>query len=131
MTRHDAREQAFLVMFEKIFNNEEKISEIIVKAEENDLIKLNGFSKDVLLKYEEKCDEVDNAISEHLKDWTLQRLPKVSLAVLRLAATEIMFCEDTPNGVAANEAVELAKKFGTVDDASYINGVLGSLIKSL
>ncbi len=131
MTRHDAREQAFLVMFEKIFNNEETISEIIEKAEENELIKLNGFSKDVLSKYEENASCIDEAVSEHLKDWTLQRLPKVSLAVLRLAATEIKFCDETPNGVAANEAVEIAKKFGTPDDAAYINGVLGSLIKSL
>ena len=55
----------------------------------------------------------------------------MSLAVLRLAVAEIMFNEDVPANVSVNEAVEIAKTYGTVEDASYINGVLSSVVKKL
>lgn len=131
MTRHDAREQAFLVMFEKIFDDELTVSEIIEKNEEGDLIKLNGFAKTLLKICEENSAAVDEIISQYCKDWSLSRLPKVSLAVLRLSVAEIKFYGETPVGVAVNEAVEIAKKYGTPEDSSYINGVLGSVVKAV
>ena len=74
-------------------------------------------------------DEIDSIIEANLKDWTISRLPKVSLAVLRLAVAEIKYVDEVPDGVAVNEAVELAKKYGTTVDASFINGVLGAVAK--
>lgn len=131
MTRSEAREQAFIVLFEKIFNNEDSITEIVENAQEAELIKINGFAKTLLSYAQENSDAIDDAITNNLKGWSIQRLPKVSLAVLRLAVAEIMYCEEVPAGVSVNEAVELAKKYGTADDASYINGVLGAVAKSL
>ncbi len=130
MTRREAREQAFMVLFEKIFNSEDTVSEIIKKAEDNDLIKLNGFAKEVLSKYEPNAVEIDALIDEKSNGWQLSRLPKVSLAVMRLAVTEIKYCDDIPSGVAVSEAIDIAKKYGTPEDASYINGVLGAIVRA-
>lgn len=129
MTRREAREQAFMVLFEKIFDNESTISEIVEIAKENELIKINNFAEVLLKAVENNAEEVDSVIEENLQDWTLSRLPKVSLAVLRLAVAEIKFVDEVPDGVAVNEAVELAKKYGTAVDASFINGVLGAVAK--
>lgn len=129
MTRREAREQAFMVLFEKIFDDESTISEIVEIAKENELIKINNFAEALLKAVEDNFDEVDSIIEANLQDWTLSRLPKVSLAVLRLAVAEIKYVDEVPNGVAVNEAVELAKKYGTSVDAAFINGVLGAVAK--
>ena len=130
MSRRNAREQAFFVLFEKIFDNDSAVSEIVKKAEENDLINLNGFARELLSKYEQNAEEIDEIIASKAEGWQLSRLPRVSLAVMRLAVTEMKFSDEIPDGVAVNEAVEIAKKYGTPDDASYINGVLGSVSRS-
>lgn len=131
MTRSEAREQAFIVLFEKIFDGESSLFDIIEKAQESELIKINAFSDNLLSKIEENAETVDEVIEKNLKGWTLQRLPKVSLAVLRLAIGEMMYVDEVPTGVSVNEAVELTKKYGTPDDASFVNGVLGAVAKSL
>ena len=130
MTRREAREQAFIVLFEKIFDNDSTISEIIATAKEAELIKINSFAENILNMVEEHFSEIDEAIEANSQDWTLARLPKVSLAILRLAVAEIKYIDEVPNGVAVNEAVELAKKYGTNEDASFINGILGTIAKS-
>ena len=129
MTRSEAREQAFFVLFEKIFDDESTITEIVTKAQEAELIKINAFAEKTLKIVEENSAEIDGLIEAFSKQWSLQRLPKVSLAILRLAIGEIKFNDDVPAGVAVNEAVELAKKYGTSDDASFVNGLLGTIIK--
>ena len=76
-------------------------------------------------------DEIDSLINENLVGWSAKRISKVSRAILRLAVCELLYSENMPVGVAINEAVEIAKKYATPDDASYINGVLGSFVKKL
>ena len=131
MTRSEAREQAFIVLFEKIFDNESTISQIVDNAVEGDLIKINNFAQTLLNAVDENAECVDGVIAEFSKGWTIERLPKVSLAVMRLAIGEMKFVEDIPTGVSVNEAVELTKKYGTAEDAAYVNGVLGAVAKSL
>lgn len=130
MTRHEAREQAFMVLFEKTFDDELTISEIVSNAEESELLKINGFAKKLLTAVEENYDAIDEIIEKSSQSWSVLRLPKVSLAILRLAVGEIKFVDDVPNGVAVNEAVEIAKKYGTSEDASFINGVLGAVTRA-
>ena len=130
MTRREAREQAFIVLFEKIFDDESTITEIVATAKEAELIKINSFAENTLNAVEEHFSEIDEIIEANSQDWTLARLPKVTLAILRLAVAEIKYIDDVPNGVAVNEAVELAKKYGTNEDASFINGILGTIAKS-
>ena len=130
MTRREAREQAFIILFEKIFDDESTITEIVETAKEAELIKINSFAENTLNAVEEHFSEIDEIIEANSQDWTLGRLPKVSLAILRLAVAEIKYIDDVPNGVAVNEAVELAKKYGTNEDASFINGILGTITKA-
>ena len=131
MTRREAREQAFIILFEKIFNSEIPIFEIVESAKEAGLIKINGFAENILKTVESNAEEIDASIQNNTPDWTISRLPKVSLAILRLAVSEIKYIDEVPNGVAVNEAVELAKKYGTNVDAAFINGVLGTVVKTL
>ncbi len=131
MTRSEAREQAFFVLFEKSFCDDLTINEILETAQEADLIRVNNFAKILLGFAEENAQTIDDIITANLRGWTIQRLPKVSLSVLRLAVSEIKFVDEVPAGVTVNEAVELVKKYGTAEDASYVNGVLGSVVKGL
>ncbi len=72
----------------------------------------------------DKIDEIDKKISEVSKGWTIDRIGKVELAVIRLAVYEILFDEGIPSSVAINEAVELATTFGPQDSYSFVNGIL-------
>ena len=130
MTRREAREQSFIVLFEKIFDNDATISEIVATAKEAELIKINSFAENILNAVEKHFSDIDEVIEANSQDWTIARLPKVTLAILRLAVAEIKYIDDVPNGVAVNEAVELAKKYGTNEDASFINGILGTIAKA-
>lgn len=127
MNRKIAREQAFIIIFEKQFNSDD-IEYIIDSAIESEIYKENDFSKNEILGVFSNLDLIDNTISENLKNWSINRLSKVSLAILRLAVYEILFVDDIPNSVSINEAVELAKKYGVEDDAKYVNGVLGAIV---
>ena len=129
MKRSEAREQAFVLVFEKIFHPELTKDDIKNFAEESELFSLNKYAEDLFASATENCEKIDETIASYLRGWTLQRLPKVSLALLRLGVAEILYFEDTPDSVTANEIVELAKKYGGDDDASFINGLLGSVIR--
>ena len=72
----------------------------------------------------DKLDDIDKRISEVSKGWTIDRIGKVELAVLRLAVYEIVYDDNIPTSVAINEAVELSKKFGPQDSYSFVNGIL-------
>jgi len=70
---------------------------------------------------------LDQLISRHLKGWTIGRIPKVDLAIIRLSSYEMKFREDIPNNVSINEAVEMAKKYCDDQSKAFINGVLGKI----
>jgi len=77
--------------------------------------------------YMKHKDEVDKTIDDTCLNWKLKRLAKSDLAILRLAAAEILFMPDIPSGVSINEAVELSKKYGGENSYRFINGVLGRI----
>lgn len=78
----------------------------------------------------EKLPEIDQKISEQSKRWKISRMPKTDLAILRLAAYEILYDETVPDGAAINEAVELAKAYGSGDSYKFVNGVLGGIVRN-
>lgn len=78
----------------------------------------------------EKTEELDEYISEFSNGWKIKRIPKVNVAILRLAIYEMKYENEVPVSVAINEAVELAKKYSGKEDASFINGILGSVSRS-
>ena len=131
MTRHEARETAFILLFEKLFRPEDSIDEIVSSAEESEFFKVNDYIRHVADKVSEKADDIDALIEKNLVGWTIKRISKVSLAVLRLAVCEILYFDDIPVSVSINEAVEITKKYSTEQDASFVNGVLGSVSKSV
>ena len=74
--------------------------------------------------------EIDELIDRYSVRWKTSRLPKVDLAILRLALAEICYLTDIPVSVTINEAVELAKKYSTEKSSKFINGVLGTILRN-
>lgn len=79
----------------------------------------------------EKQDELDGVIEKFLIGWTIDRLSRVDLALLRLSIYEMLVLHDVPPGVAVNEAVNLAKEYGTDESPAFINGILGKITKEI
>ncbi len=129
MTRREEREQAFILLFEKSFNEETEISELYDLALEDEIVAESEFVKSLAFKAWENLESIDPVIEKHAKGWKLGRISKVALAVLRMAICEILYFDDIPVGVSINEAVELCKKYAAKDDASFVNGLLGSVSK--
>lgn len=128
MKRRDARESAFLLIFESMFR-EETMQEIIDTAVEERALNVDDYSRSVALMAAKNYADIDADIEKFLSKWKITRLPRVTLAVLRLAVCELEYFADIPVKVTINEAIELAKKYASEEDASYINGVLGSYVK--
>ena len=131
MSRRTERENAFIVIFESLFNDV-TVEDIIESAKET----LDWEDNDYVLSTSngviDNTAEFDELINVNLKNgWTVNRLSKVTLALLRLAIYEMKYVSDVPASVAIHEAVELCKKYATDADASLLNGVLGSISKEL
>lgn len=131
MTRHEARELAFVLIFEKSFQDDVTIVELIENALELEIFPTNAFAENLAKKVYANIEEIDSLINENLVGWSAKRISRTSRAILRLAVCELLYSENMPVGVAINEAVEIAKKYATAEDASYVNGVLGSVAKKI
>lgn len=130
MTRKMAREEAFILIFEKAFNDSELDEILSVACEVRDL-EPDEYIKKVFYGVFENIEEIDSVISENAVGWKIGRISKTALSVLRLAIFEIMFYDEIPASVSVNEAVELCKKYATKEDASFVNGILSTVIKKL
>lgn len=130
MKRQEAREQAFLLIFESGFKNE-PIDELIDVALESRKIKMNTFSKRLLEGVNRHKNEIDSIIEKNSIRWKKNRISKVAISIMRLAVYEMMYERDIPESVSINEAVEITKKYSTKDESSFVNGVLGSIAKDL
>ena len=128
VSRRQSREEAFALLFEKCYNDS-PFEELIKNAEESREIVISDFAKEIINGVDNNLTEIDSVISESLKGWSLNRISKVTLSILRIAVYEILKCDNIPNSVSINEAVEIAKVYSTDKDASFINGVLGSIAK--
>lgn len=130
MRRREQREHVFKLLFMKEFNSDEEMNEQLSLyfdgLEELSLGDQSYMSK----KYEhvlEHLDAIDGLLNETSKGWKTKRMNRVDLTALRLAVYEMNYDEDVPTGVAINEAVELAKRFGGEDSGSFVNGILGKI----
>lgn len=132
MSRRELREQIFKFIFRVEFNDREEMAEqeklffedYELEIKEEDAAYISEKSNKIL----EKLDEIDEMINQHAKGWTTERMSKVDLTIIRLAVYEIKFDEDVPTGVAINEAVEIAKKFGQEESAGFVNGILAKFV---
>lgn len=128
MTRREAREQAFCILFEQAVGGESMHDILHDASEARDFIP-NSFAEAVAFGVEENQEKIDEIIGGNIRGWNIRRISKVTLALLRLAVYEMLFDDSIPASVSINEAVELAKTYGGKDDAPYLNGVLASVAK--
>lgn len=157
MTRREQREAIFKILFVSQFRDqaempeqedlfldsvredwEEKEQELLSKGEEGALKKIEksrvtsedqAYIAGKANKILGRIPEIDSKLNATSKGWKTSRMNKADLSILRLAVYEMLYDEDIPVGVAINEAVELAKKFGGDESASFVNGILGVLSK--
>lgn len=129
MTRREIREQIFQMLFRIEFYEAEELSEQLKYEvdEERPADQDEIYIQNKINAISEKVEEIDGIINEVAKGWKTTRMGKVDLTLLRLAVYEIRFEDDIPTGVAINEAVELAKQYGTDESASFVNGILAKI----
>lgn len=134
MSRRTERESVFKLLFRREFNSEEEMPEQIrfFFEDTEETGKLNDEAKaSVEAKYNSvvnKIEEIDEIISGKSEGWSISRMGKVDLTLIRLAVYEIKFDQNVPDLVAVNEAVEIAKKFGGDSSPAFINGVLAKVM---
>ncbi len=130
-TRHEVREAEFLLLYEKMFRDE-SVSDIITLHEADYEYKCDEEIEETVKEVVERSDELDAVISKFSTKRTIERIPKVNLAILRLAVFEILYRGDrVPQNAVVNEAVGLAKTYGLEPDVKFVNGILGSFTRSL
>ena len=131
ISRYKMREQAFILCFEMLFSDCD-VDELADNAGEARDEFLSDYALECANGVKAHAEEIDAKISSNLKQgWKISRISRVSLAILRLAIYEMLFLNDIPVSVSINEAVELSKKYSVEDDTAFINGVLGSVARSL
>jgi len=132
MSRIETREQAMQLLFQIGFRND-PISNQIETFKENfpEVIEDEAYFLDIVYGVINSRNELDEKFVPFLKNWKLERLPQTDRIILEIAVYEILTVEEIPTSVSINEAVKLAKKYGTDNSSSYINGVLSNFVKSI
>lgn len=131
MTRRELRENVFKMLFRVEFHEEGEMTgqlgmmdDELENIKEEDAAYINDKCSEIIAK----IPELDEAINASTTGWKTSRMGKVDLSIIRLAVYEIKYEEDVPAKVAINEAVELAKLYGTDNSASFVNGVLAKFV---
>lgn len=131
MGRRELREQIFKLLFRIEFNEKEDMPEQEKLFFDDENTVDEKAERYIIKKYEDivsKLDTIDEMINKEAKGWETARMGKVDLTLIRLAVYEIKYDDEIPAGVAINEAVELAKKFGQDNSSGFINGVLAKFV---
>lgn len=133
MSRRLSREQAMKLLYQFQLRNDDIEEQVeLFLAETENLEELDAdYFLDVVRGVTGKLAEIDLLIKSHAKGWSLERMPKVDLAIMRLSVYELNFRRDIPWNVSINEAVELAKKYGGEQSKAFINGILGKVVTEL
>ena len=123
-TRSELREKAMVILYQidilKSNNCEYNVENLITENLEVD----NEFVRNIVYGVETHLEQLDEIANMHMKDWSINRIDKTGAAILRIGLFEILYEEETPNIVAINEAVELAKKYSDDNVRKIINAVL-------
>ncbi len=130
LKRSDARERAFLILFALNVNPDMDLEQLPEPDEELD-ITMDDFCRKLVDETVAHREEIDQLIESRLKGWTLSRIPRTSLTILRLTCAQLLYFDDIPAGAAINEAVELSKQYGDEDDYVFVNGTLGAIARGL
>ena len=146
MTRANARELAVHLIYGRTFTGEEPEQIVTLRlnkeyygalSAENDVYAerpsaaQRGYIDNVVSGVANRMDELDDVIRKFSIGWDLNRISRLTRSVMQLAIFEILYLEDVPAGVAVSEAVRLAKKYDCDDTGAFVNGILGSFVRSL
>lgn len=135
MSRHGLREQLFKLVFRVEYHPAEDMPEqedLFIGSTSEDKSITETDREEIREKFDDiikNLPEIDKVISDSAKDWSIERIGKVELAVLRVAVYEMLYDISVPVGVAINEAVDLAKSYGEDGSGSFVNGVLAGVFK--
>ena len=145
MVRNTARENAVHLAYELSFTDKtaaELVEERLTKeyfetlCDEDEIYrevpggKQSEYIRSVVEGVAQHAPELDEFIARYARGWSFERIPLVASAIMRVAMYEVLYRDDIPNSVAINEAVELAKKYETPETVRFINGILGSFVRS-
>lgn len=132
MSRKAAREIAVKMAFEKMFGCDDTYATVseISGAEEEPLSEDVDFANGIVDGINEHAAEIDDLIGNASNGWSVDRMPKVDLSVLRVAVYELLYDKKAPKKVIINEAVRIATKYGGDDSPRFVNGILGSIAGS-
>lgn len=130
--RRRARESALALLYSSDIT-EANLEEVIEQGNyPADSFQVSEYAESLVLGVVEHREEIDEKLSAVSENWSLDRMPVVDRALLRLAVFEMLFVDEVPVSVAINEAVELAKAYGGEDESSrFVNGVLGRIARSM
>lgn len=131
MTRREARELIMKMLYERSFHDESEVAGILEQNVESIQGKVKSFVKEEFLGIINHQEEIDAMISQSASNWSLDRIAKIDLMLLRMAVYEMKWGEDVPPKVAINEAIEIAKLYSTDKSPKFINGVLGKVSKAI
>lgn len=130
--RHQARKRAVDLLFEaevRGISAAEVVDTRAALAEAKpDIARLHPYTAAVARGFSEHAAHIDDLITAHLRGWTLDRLPAVDRAILRVSVWELLHAADVPEPVVVDEAVQLAKELSTDDSPGFVNGVLGQVM---
>ena len=126
MSRKKARDNAFKCIYELEFIKDKNLDDILSNCyeENNNSEEEKEYIQMIVNGVKENIKKIDDIILSKLKNWSLDRIAKIDLAILRLAIYEVLYVDSIPDKVSANEAVELAKTYGNNDSKSFVNGVI-------
>ena len=129
MNRHQARELAFCLLFEHEFDKPRTMKDVYDAAKEARDAEENKYVRATLAGIAEHEEELEAMIEEAAEGWSIARISRVSLAILKLCAYEMFFCPDIPIRVSLNEAIELVKTYGEDNAKNFVNGILNTVSK--
>lgn len=129
MTRKEARDFMMKVCFQMESNGKFSVDQEKEYLDKEDLSGQTKYCKEIYSLICNKKEEIDEFIAKYSKEWSIKRMPKTDLAILRIATAEILYLDDIPDSVSINEAVEITKVYGEEESSSYVNAILGNIKK--
>ena len=125
--RRASRKRAVAILYEASLRGEDPVSLVSGRVGATDVEPISDYTVSLVEGVVANRDRIDELLSEHAQGWTLERMPAVDLAALRIGAYEMLWASDVPDAVAIDEAVGIARTLSTDDSPRFVNGVLGRI----
>jgi N utilization substance protein B len=126
--RSKARKRALDILFESAARDADPLATLKARLAQSDP-PVNEYSVALVEGVVAKRERIDELLTTYAEGWTLERMPPVDLAALRIGVFEVLWCDDVPDAVAVSEAVELVASLSTDDSPAFVNGLLGRLVQ--